>query len=260
MNARASRPSCLPRLPRMLGHTVFSISAVAAVTGIAAVLAATPAVAQSKKTQNTTTTQLTVPVVQVTKVRPDAAELTIRPDISQAGFRQQFQVISGPNAAGTPISTDIGGTIRVGLQNTLGQYPIELLPNSDYSVRVRNIKTSVSFSDWVTVVFRTTEQFESRPGAPGNLRITQQTATNVTLAWDAPSFAVAPIPSRTYELFLNNQRTALFQCGGSYVFCTEADFRTVTITRPPAGTPLTFGVAARDAELNRSELSTIRIQ
>lgn len=254
MNARASRPSCLPRFPRMLGQTVFSISAVAAVTGIAAVLAVTPAMAQSK-----TATRLAAPVVQVTKVRPDAAELTIRPDIRQAGFRQQFQVISGPNAAGTPISTDIGGTIRVGLQNALGQYPIELLPNSDYSVRVRNSKSG-SFSDWVTVAFRTTEQFESRPGAPGNLRITQQTATNVTLAWDSPKFSAPPIPSRTYELFHNNQRTALFQCGGSYVFCTEADFRTVTIKRPPAGTALTFGVAARDTELNRSELSTIQIQ
>ena len=244
----------------MLGDTVFSISALAAVTVITAVLAAAPAVAQSKKTQNTTTTQPTAPVVQVTKVRPDTAELTIRPDISQAGFRQQFQVISGPNAAGTPIGTEIGGTIRVGLLNTLGQYPIELLPYSDYSVRVRNIKTSVTFSDRVTFFFRTPEQFESRPGAPGNLRITPQTATNVTLAWDAPRFAVPPIPSRTYELFLNNQRTALFQCGGSYMFCTEADFRTVTIKRPPAGTRLTFGVAARDTELNRSELSSIQIQ
>jgi hypothetical protein len=112
-------------------------------------------------------------------------------------------------------------------------------------------------SSWSSVFFRTPAQFETRPAPPANLRITQQTATQVTLVWDAPSGSqTTPF---YYELFLNNQRTPIFQCGGAYVVCTEADFRTVTISRPTPGTTLTFGVTARDSDLNRSELASITV-
>jgi len=228
--------------------------AMAAVSAFIAIFGATEALAQKKRPP-----QLEAPVVQVTRVRPDVAELTIKNVLASVGTRQEYQVISGPNSEGTPSSLTIGGVIQVGLRNVQGQYPIQLLPNSDYHVRVRNIKTSVDFSNWSTVFFRTPAQFETRPNAPGNLRVTQQTASQVTLMWDAP---ITTPPSTTpflYELFLNNERTPIFQCGGAYVFCTEADFRTVTINRPTPGTTLSFGVTARDSDLNRSELATITL-
>jgi hypothetical protein len=217
--------------------------ALAAVVAITSVFGASTGIAQAQKRK-----KLTAPIVQVTKVRPDAAELTITNVLSTIGARQEYQVISGPNAAGSPSSLTIATVLVVGTRNILGSYPIQLLPNSDYVVRVRNIKTSADFSDWVNVSFRTTAQFDARPSSPPNLRITQQTATQVTLMWDAPGGA-APF---TYEMFLNGVRTALLQCGGAYVTCTEADFRTVTINRPAVGSTLTFGVAARDANLNLS--------
>ena len=225
-----------------------------AVIAITAVFGPSTGVAQAQKRK-----KLTAPIVQVTQVRPDVAELTITNVASTIGTRQEYQVISGPNAAGSPTSLTIGTVIRVGLRNVQGQYPIQLLPDSDYVVRVRNIKTSVEFSDWVNVSFRTTAQFDTRPSAPPNLRITQQTDTAVTLMWDAPAGVPALNYPFTYELFLNNTRTAIFQCGGAYVTCTEADFRTVTINRPAAGSTLIFGVTARDSNLNRSELSTITV-
>ena len=228
--------------------------ALAAVIVITTVLGASTGIAQAQKRK-----KLTAPIVQVTIVRPDAAELTITNVLSTVGARQEYQVISGPNAAGTPASLTLGTVIVVGTRNILGQYPIQLLPNSNYVVRVRNIKTSADFSDWVNVSFRTTAQFDARPSAPPNLRITQQTDTKVTLMWDAPAGVPALNYPFTYELFLNNARTAIFQCGGAYVTCTDADFRTVTINRPAAGSTLTFGVTARDSNLNRSELSTITV-
>lgn len=228
--------------------------AMAALTAFAAIFGATEAIAQKKRTP-----QLEAPVVQVTRVRPDVAELTIKNVLAAVGARQEYQVISGPNSAGTPSSLTIGGVIQVGLRNVQGQYPIQLLPNSDYYVRVRNIKTSVDFSNWSNVFFRTPAQFETRPAPPANLRITQQTATQVTLMWDAPSGTAPSTAAFYYELFLNNQRTPIFQCGGAYVVCTEADFRTVTISRPTPGTTLTFGVTARDSDLNRSELATLTV-
>jgi hypothetical protein len=228
--------------------------ALAVVAVLATVLGVTQASAQTKRTQ-----KLEAPVVQVTRVRPDVAELSIRNLLASVGARQEYQVISGPNAEGSPSSLSIGGVIQVGLRNVQGQYPIQLLPNSDYYVRVRNVKTSVNVSSWSSVFFRTPAQFETRPAPPANLRITQQTATQVTLVWDAPS-GTAPSPTGFYyELFLNNQRTPIFQCGGAYVVCTEADFRTVTISRPTPGTTLTFGVTARDSDLNRSELASITV-
>ena len=228
--------------------------ALAAVAAVVTVLGATQATAQTKRTQ-----KLEAPVVQVTRVRPDVAELSIQFRLSTAGTRQEYQVISGPNAEGSPSSFTIAGLIPVGLRNVQGQYPIQLLPNSDYYVRVRNVKTSVNVSSWSSVFFRTPAQFEIRPAPPANLRITQQTDTRVTLMWDAPSGTAPSTAAFYYELFLNNQRTPIFQCGGAYVTCTEADFRTVTINRPAPGSTLTFGVTARDSDLNRSELATIAV-
>ena len=176
--------------------------------------------------------KLTAPIVQVTRVRPDVAELTITNILSTVGARQEYQVISGPNAAGNPSSLTLGTVIVVGGLNVLNTYPVQLLPNSDYVVRVRNIKTSADFSDSTNVSFRTTAQFDARPNSPQNLRITQQTATQVTLVWDAP-IGAGPF---SYDYFLNGVRTALPRCGGAYVFCTEADFRTFTVNRPAAGT------------------------
>lgn len=228
--------------------------ALVAVIAITAVFGPATGIAQAQKRK-----KLTAPIIQVTQVRPDVVELTITNIASTIGTRQEYQVVSGPNAAGSPTSLTLGTVIRVGLRNVQGQYPIQLLPNADYVVRVRNIKTSADFSDWVNVSFRTTAQFDARPSAPPNLRISQQTDTKVTLLWDAPAGVPALNYPFTYELFLNNARTAIFQCGGAYVTCTDADFRTVTINRPAAGSTLTFGVTARDSNLNRSELSTITV-
>ncbi len=46
--------------------------------------------------------KLTAPTVQVTRIRPDVAELTITNILSTIGTLQEYQVISGPNAAGVP--------------------------------------------------------------------------------------------------------------------------------------------------------------
>jgi hypothetical protein len=224
--------------------------ALAVVIAITTVFGPATGIAQAQKRK-----KLTAPIIQVTKVRPDAAELTITNILSTVGTKQEYQVISGPNAAGSPASLTISHILVVGTRNILGAYPIQLLPNSDYVVRVRNIKTSVDFSDWVNVAFRTTAQFDARPSSPPNLRVTGQTATQVTLMWDAPSGA-APF---SYELYLNNVRTALFQCGGAYVTCSDADFRTVTFNRPAAGSTLIFGVTARDVNLNLSLPSELTV-
>lgn len=209
--------------------------------------------------QKQNSAKLVAPSVSITRVRPDVAELSVPVSISTAGTKLEYQVTSGPNAAGSLSSITLNNLIQVGLRNVQGSYPIQLLPDSNYTVRVRRVKTSADVSPWTSVNFRTPAQFDSRPSAPPNLRISQQTTTQVTLSWDAPAGVPALNYPSTYELFLNNQRTYFFQCGGVYVQCTEADFRTVTISRPAPGTTLTFGVTARDSNLNRSEASTLTI-
>jgi hypothetical protein len=217
--------------------------ALAAMMVIAAVLGTTADMAQAQNT-----TQLTAPIIQVTRVRPDVAELTITNVRSTIGVNQQYQVISGPNAVGSLSGITRGLTVLVGVRDAQSKYPIQLLPDSEYVVQVRNIKTSANFSAWTTVSFRTAAQFETRPNSPPNLRIINQTATQVTLRWDAPSGAAPFI----YDMFLNDVRTVLPQCVGGYGGCTEVDFRTVTINRPAPGTSLKFGVTARDTNLNLS--------
>jgi hypothetical protein len=141
-------------------HRAKSLFPLALLIALAAVLGPAADIAQAQKRK-----KLTAPIVNVTQIRPDVAELTITSILSTVGTRQEYQVISGPNAAGSPTSLTIGGVIQVGLRNVLGQYPIQLLPNSDYVVRVRNIKTSVDFSDWVNVSFRTAATFSTRQSA-----------------------------------------------------------------------------------------------
>lgn len=259
----------LPLLSSALAATLFTAAPLTAVTAIATVMGTTEAHAQSSRTTSRRTTsrrttapkatRVSAPVVRVTRVRPDVAELTIPPSLSTAGYREEYQVISGPNAANSASSITLGGTIRVGLRNVQGQYPIELQPNADYYVRVRYIKTSIDFSPWTTVFFRTPGQFDERPNPPANLRIANQTATEVTLMWDDAGTNLFPIPSARYEFFINGARIPIFQCGGAYTRCTEADFRSVGISRPTPGTTFTFGVTTRDANLNRSVVSTLTI-
>ncbi len=253
--------SLMSQLSSALATTLCTAISLVAVTAITAVIGTTDAYAQSNKkaVKPPITTPIQAPVVSVTRVRPDVAELTILPSISTAGTRQEYQVISGPNFESSPSSITLGGTILVGLRNVLGQYPIELQPNSDYHVRVRNIKTSIDFSAWTTVFFRTPGQFDVRPNPPSNLRITDQTSTAVTLRWDDADTNLLPNIVQRYEFFINAVRTPIPQCGGPYTFCTDTDYRTVTISRPPAGTTLSFGVTNRDGSLNRSEISTLTV-
>ncbi len=171
----------IPTLSFAQPHQAKLLFPLALSIAFAAVLGPVADIAHAQKRK-----KLTAPTVQVTRIRPDVAELTITNILSTIGTLQEYQVISGPNAAGSPTSITKGNVILVGLRNVQG-YPIQLLPNSDYVVRVRNIKTSVDFSDWVNVSFRTAATFANRPSAPPNLRITQQTATQVTLVWDAPA-------------------------------------------------------------------------
>ena len=248
-------------LSSTLAATLFSATSLMAVTAITTAIGTTEAQAQStkKSVKPPQPSSIPAPIVNVTRVRPDVAELTITPSLATAGTRQEYQVISGPNSANSPSSITIGGPILVGLRNVLGRYPIELQPNADYYVRVRNIKTSVDFSPWTTVFFSTPGQFDVRPSPPANLRITNQTDTGVTLMWDdADTNLLANIANR-YEFFINGVRTPIPQCGGPYALCTAADYRTIRIGRPTPGTTLVFGVTTRDAFLNRSEVSTITV-
>lgn len=251
----------VPQLSSALATTLFSAASLMVVTAITTVMSSTEAHAQStrKAVKPPATTPIPAPVVSVTTVRPDVAELTILPSLSTAGTTQEYQVISGPSSEGSPSSTTIGGPILVGLRNVLGQYPIELQPNADYHVRVRNVKTSIDFSAWTAVFFRTPGQFDVRPNPPANLRITNQTSTTVTLTWDDADRNLLSNIFQRYEFFINAVRTPIVQCGGPYTFCTDADYRTVTISRPPAGTTLAFGVTNRDANLNRSVLTTLTV-
>jgi hypothetical protein len=251
----------VPQLSAALATTLCTAASLMAVTAVTTVMSTTEAHAQSneKARKPPPTPPIPAPVVSVTRVRPDVAELTILPSLATAGTRQEYQVISGPNAAGSPSSITLGGTILVGHRNVVGQYPIELRPNADYYVRVRNIKTSIDFSAWSTVFFRTPGQFDDRPRPPTNLRITAQTGTAATLRWDDANTNLMPNVVQRYEFFINGVRTPIPQCGGPYSFCTEADYRTVTINRPPAGSTLAFGVTTRDANLNRSEISTLTV-
>lgn len=251
----------VPQLSSALATTLSTAGSLMVVAAITTVMGTTEVHAQSNKkaVKPPTTAPIPAPVVSVTRVRPDVAELSILPSLATAGTRQEYQVISGPNSESSASSITAGGTILVGLKNGLGQYPIELQPNADYHVRVRNIKTSIDFSAWTTVFFRTPGQFDDRPRPPANLRITNQTSTTVTLMWDDDDQNLLPNIFQRYEFFINAIRTPINQCGGPYTFCTDADYRTVTITRPPAGTTLNFGVTNRDANLNRSENSTLTV-
>jgi hypothetical protein len=251
----------VPHLFTALAATLLTAASLTAVTTITTVMGTTEAHAQSNKrvVKPPKTTPIPAPIVNVTRVRPDVAELTIPPSLSTAGTRQEYQVISGPNAEGSASSITLGGTILVGFRNVIGQYPIELQPNADYYVRVRNTKTSIDFSPWTTVFFRTPGQFDERPNPPANLRISNQTDTRVTLMWDDAGANLLPNIVNRYEFFINAIRTPIPQCGGPYTFCTEADYRTITISRPTPGTTLAFGVTTRDANLNRSEISTLAV-
>ena len=191
------------------------------------------------------------PVISLERVRPDVAELKAIP--SGPGFLigslMEYEFIGGPNTAGSTSFLSYGPFFQVGvLDFRRNTYPVLLQPNTEYVVRVRYIKTSVDFSAWTNFTFRTAPQFLSRPSSPLNLREANRTATEVTLEWDAPSTGA----NVSYEYFINGVKTPLTRCGGAYVFCTEADFRTVTFSLPTANTSLRFGVAARDADLNLS--------
>jgi hypothetical protein len=192
------------------------------------------------------------PVVSVLKARPDVMELQAT---YIAGFKLEHKVTAGPGTAGARSSLAIGPFFQVGTLDYLNVYPVLLQPNTQYTIQVRQIKTTVEFSPWTTFQFKTAATFLTRPGQPLNLRATSRTATTVTLQWDAPTTGSAV----TYEYFINGVKTPLTRCGGTYVFCTEPDFRTVTFPLPATGQSLVFGVAARDVDLNLSLSSELTI-
>lgn len=191
------------------------------------------------------------PTVTLERVRPDVAELKAIP--SGPGFLlgslMEYEFIGGPNTSGSTSFLSYGPLFQVGIRDfRRNTYPVLLQPNTEYQVRVRYIKTSIDFSEWTTFSFRTASQFLARPSSPLNLRESSRTATRVTLVWEAPSTGA----NVSYEYYINGVKTPLTRCGGAYVICTEADFRTVTFALPSAGTSLRFGVSARDADLNLS--------
>jgi hypothetical protein len=192
------------------------------------------------------------PVISVLKSRPDVMELQA-PYVP--GFKLEFQAIAGPGTAGAPTSIAFAPFFQVGTLNFFNIYPVLLLPNTDYTIKVRQLKSSVEFSPWTTFKFKTAATFLARPGIPINLRETSRTATSVTLQWDAPSTG----PAASYEYFINGVKTPLTRCGGIYVYCNEPDFRVVTFNLPATGKSLLFGVAARDVELNLSLSSELKI-
>lgn len=89
-------------------HQAKSLFPLALLITLAAVLGPAADIAHAQKSK-----KLTAPNVTVTQIRPDVAELTITNILSTVGTRQEYQVISGPNAAGSPTSVTIGSVIRV---------------------------------------------------------------------------------------------------------------------------------------------------
>jgi hypothetical protein len=143
------------------------------------------------------------------------------------------ELLSGPTIGGPAIVlVSDGGRVSF----------LRLAENSDYVFQYRNkiwIPSTASFifSPWVQFSFHTPTFDSLRPAAPQNVRVVEQTATTVTVRWDAVPTAVR------YDYSLNGG--APIQTGVcSGVYCTPTDPLTATFARPAAGTSVLFSVTA----------------
>ena len=185
---------------------------------------------------------------QATYIRPDNYSVQIAP-ATQLG---DAEFVSGPNTAPRPVVSLPGGGIDgptiVSVFDNGGVAFSRLVENSDYVFRYRN-KIYVSqttnslyfvLSPWVQFSFHTPTGDSLRPAAPQNLRVTERTATTVTVRWD-------PVPTAVrYNFSLNGGApTQTGVCSGAY--CTPPDPLTATFPRPAPGANVLFSVTATRA-------------
>ncbi len=165
----------------------------------------------------------------VTNNVPDDFQLQMSPT-TQLG---DAELLSGPTVGGPALIT-VGDNGRLAF--------LRLAENSDYVFRHRNkiwIPSTQSFitSAWVQFSFHTPTFDSLRPAAPQNVRVVGQTASTVTVRWDAVPTAVR------YDFSLNGGapiQTGV--CSGAY--CTPTDPLTATFARPAAGSSVVFRVTA----------------
>ncbi len=225
-------------------------SAVTLAVLVATSVAVTNSAEAQKRPRPTPTTTIQPPVTTSTTIPtsvPTPASFTVIsnfPDNWQIKISPSTQLgdaefLSGPTTGGPAI-------ITVGDNGTLAF--LRLVENSDYVIRYRNkiwIPSTASFitSPWVQFNFHTPTFDSLRPPAPQNVRVVSNTATSVTLRWDAVQTAVR------YDFAVNSGTpTQTGVCTGAY--CTPTDPLTATIARPAVGASVAFTVtASRTPEL-----------
>lgn len=222
-------------------------SAVMVLLAIACVISTTTGVANAAKPRPPRPTATPVPTAtpapvptsvptplsfSITSNVPDAFAVQITP-VTQLG---DAELLSGPTIGG-PALVSVGDGGRVSF--------LRLAENSDYVFQYRNkiwipSTSSFIFSPWVQFSFHTPTFDSLRPAAPQNLRVVEQSATTVTVRWDAVPTAVR------YDYSLNGGtpiQTGV--CSG--VYCTPPDPLTATFARPAAGSSIQFSVTASRA-------------
>ena len=215
-----------------------SSSLLAAATVVAA-LGASAGSANAAKPRPTPTVVPAPTTAAVLVNRPDLVIIQVAAAVSSS---QDFQLISGPNSAGRPVVAGIGGALS--FEN--------LVANSDYVYQVRNVRTRLPFvvSAWAQFSFHTATNFATRPNPPQNLRVTQTTATSVTVMWDADT------TPRVYKYSLNGG-TPISTDSGCFPYCTGEELLSATFARPAPGTSVLFSVTGRDNDFNTSLPATL---
>lgn len=146
---------------------------------------------------------------------------------------QDVQLVSGPNTAGSPIVAARDG--RVSFTN--------LVPGSDYTYRVRNVRTRTPLvaSAWVQFSFRTPVEITGALTAPQNLRtrlfILPFIPEYVEVRWDA-------VPTATsYEVSVNGAPFVTTDPGYICAYCIFDPLST-NVARPAVGSNTTVRVRA----------------
>ena len=206
-------------------------SAVMVLLAIACVISTTTGVANAAKPRPPRPTATPVPTAT-----PAPVPTSVPTPLS-------FSITSNvPDAFAVPT---IGGPALVSVGDGGRVSFLRLAENRDYVFQYRNkiwipSTSSFIFSPWVQFSFHTPTFDSLRPAAPQNLRVVEQTATTVTVRWDAVPTAVR------YDYSLNGGtpiQTGV--CSG--VYCTPPDPLTATFARPAAGSSIQFSVTASRA-------------
>ncbi len=147
--------------------------------------------------------------------------------------KQDVQLIGGPNTAGSPIFAARDGNVSF----------TGLVPGSDYTYRVRNVRTRSPLvaSAWVQFSFRTPVEVTSTLAAPQNLRtrlfVLPFIPEYVEVRWDA-------VPTATsYEVSVNGAPFVTTDPGYICAYCIFDPLST-NVARPAVGSSTNVRVRA----------------